>query len=114
MLGDLNYNMQDREQSSPLQSVYDIFDYSNIVKKETCFTKNASPTLIDVILTNKLSNCQNTTNYNCELSDVYNIVSTQIKGRIPKINRDYITYRSYKNFDHEKYVEDQEKMIMQI
>jgi hypothetical protein len=39
----------------------------------------------------------------------FNIVSTQIKGRIPKINRDYITYRSYKNFDHEKYVEDLEK-----
>ena len=110
MLGDLNYNMQDREKSSPLQSVYDIFDYSNLVKKETCFTKNASPTLIDVILTNKLSHCQNTTNYNCELSDVHNIVSTQIKGRIPKINRDYITYRSYKNFDHEKYVEDLEKI----
>jgi hypothetical protein len=41
---------------------------------------------------------------------VHNIVSTQIKGRIPKINRDYITYRSYKNFDHEKYVEDLEKI----
>ena len=110
VLGDLNYNMQDREQSSPLQSVCDIFDYSNLVKKETCFTKNASPTLIDVILTNKPSHCQNTTNFNCGLSDVHNIVSTQIKGRIPKINRDYITYRSYKNFDHEKYVEDLEKI----
>jgi hypothetical protein len=41
---------------------------------------------------------------------VHNIVSTEIKGRIPKINRDYITYRSYKNFDHEKYVEDLEKI----
>jgi hypothetical protein len=40
---------------------------------------------------------------------VHNIISTQIKGRIPKINRDYITYRSYKNFDHENYVEDLEK-----
>ena len=41
---------------------------------------------------------------------MHNIVSTQIKGRIPKINRDYITYRSYSNFDHEKYVEDLEKI----
>jgi hypothetical protein len=41
---------------------------------------------------------------------VHNIVSTQIKGRIPKIKRDYITYRSYSNFDHEKYVEDIEKI----
>jgi hypothetical protein len=66
--------------------------------------------MLDVILTNKPSHCQNTTNSNCGLSDVHNIVSTQIKGRIPKINRDYITYRSYKNFDHEKYVEDLEKI----
>jgi hypothetical protein len=35
VLGDLNYNMQDGEKSSPLQSVCDIFDYSNLVKKET-------------------------------------------------------------------------------
>ena len=41
---------------------------------------------------------------------MHNIVSTQIKGRIPKINGDYITYRSNKNVDHEKYVEDLEKI----
>jgi hypothetical protein len=34
VLGDLNYNMQDREKSSPLQSVCDLFDYSNLVKKK--------------------------------------------------------------------------------
>ena len=33
VLGDLNYNMQDREKSSPLQSVCDMFDYSNLLKK---------------------------------------------------------------------------------
>ena len=33
VLDDLNYNMQDGEKSSPLQSVCDIFDYSNLVKK---------------------------------------------------------------------------------
>ena len=60
-------------------------------------------------LTNQPSHCQNTTNFNCGLSDVHNIVSIQIKGRIPKINGDYITYRSYNKFDHEKYVEDLEK-----
>jgi hypothetical protein len=33
----------------------DIFDYTNLVKTATCHTKNANPTLIDVILTNKPS-----------------------------------------------------------
>jgi hypothetical protein len=31
----------------------DIFDYTNVVKTATCHTKNANPTLIDVILTNE-------------------------------------------------------------
>jgi hypothetical protein len=30
VLGDLNYNMQDGEKSSPLQSVCDIFNYQHI------------------------------------------------------------------------------------
>ena len=34
VLGDLNYNMQDGEKSSPLQSVCDMFDYSNSAKKK--------------------------------------------------------------------------------
>ena len=33
VLGDLNYNMQDGGISSPLPSVCDMFDYSNLGKK---------------------------------------------------------------------------------
>jgi hypothetical protein len=48
-----------------------IFDFSNLIKKATCFTKDALPTLIDVILTNKPNKCQNATNFNCGLSDYH-------------------------------------------
>jgi hypothetical protein len=48
ILGGLNYNMLlDNSKSTPLNNVCDIFDFSNLIKKATCFTKNALPTLID-------------------------------------------------------------------
>ena len=88
----------------------DSFDYTNLVKTATYHTKNASlidviltknPTLIDVILTNKPSYCQNITNFNCGLSDVHNLISFQLKAYVPKLKKDFILYRSFKDFNHE-------------
>ena len=106
LFGDLNYNMLDKEKCTPLSSMCDVFEYTNLVKNATCFTKNAEPTLIDVILTNKPNLCQNVSNFNCGLSDCHNIISVQLKGYVPKIKRDYIKYRSFKNLDQEKFLED--------
>ena len=41
-----------------------------MVVDPTCLTKGASPSLNDVILTNKPNYCMNTNNYNCGISDV--------------------------------------------
>ena len=106
ILGDLNYNMMNKDKCVHLQTMCDIFDLENLVKSETCFTKDAPATLLDVILTNKSNLCQNVTNFSIGLTDVYNMVSVQIKGNIPKIDKSFITYRSYKNFDSEKYFHD--------
>jgi hypothetical protein len=85
----------------------DVFDYTNIVKKATCFTKYVLiPTLIDVILTNKPNFCQNVSNFNCDLSDYHNMISFQLKGYVPKVKKEFIWYRSYKNFDNEKFIDD--------
>jgi hypothetical protein len=56
-----------------------------MVVDPTCFTKGASPSLNDVILTNKSNYYMNTNNYNCGISDVHNIISIQIK-RVVYIN----------------------------
>jgi hypothetical protein len=71
----------------------------SIVLSPTCFTKGAPATLNDVILTNRSTFCQNIQNFNCGLSDVHNIISVQIKGTIPRINKKFVEYRSFKNFD---------------
>ena len=53
-----------------------------MVVDPTCFTEGASPSLNDVILTNKPNYCMNTNNYNCGISDVHNIISIQMKGTV--------------------------------
>ena len=50
--GDLNYDFQIPHKCQPLQSVCDIFDFTNLINKPTCFTNNFLPSVVDVILTN--------------------------------------------------------------
>ena len=68
-------------QSISLTNVCDICDLENIVTCPTCFTKGADPTLIDVIL-------------------------VQIKGNTPSLRNRYKTYRSYKQFNYEAFIQD--------
>ena len=77
-----------------LKNVCDIFDFVNLVKSPTCFTKGAPATLNDVILTNRSTLCQNIQNFNCGLSDVHNIISVQIKGTIPRIIKNYLEQKN--------------------
>ena len=87
ILGDLNYDLLSDQKSTPLTNVCDICDLENIVKCATCFTKDADPTLIDVILTNRKSLLQNVMNFSCGLSDVHNLIAVQIKGKIPSLKK---------------------------
>jgi hypothetical protein len=49
ILGDLNYNCLDLDKCGPLITMCDVFDFSNLVKTATCFTKITEPSLLDVI-----------------------------------------------------------------
>ena len=106
VIGDLNYDMLSPQKCTSLKHVCDIFDFTNMIKSPTCLTKNAPPTLNDVILTNQSNYCQNALNFNYGLSDVHNTISIQIKGNLPKLNRDFINYRSFKHLDQNKFLSD--------
>ena len=106
ILGELNYDLLSDQKSTPLTNVCDICDLENIVKCATCFTKGADPTLIDVILTNRKSLLQNVMNFSCGLSDVHNLIAVQIKSNTPSLKNPYKTYRSYKQFNYEAFIQD--------
>ena len=103
--GDLNYDFNIPQKSQPLQSVCDIFDFTNLITKPTCFTKNAPPSIVDVILTNIPSFVFNIINISCGISDWHNIISVVIKGHAPPPKHHKIKYCSYKQFDEEAFSE---------
>ena len=87
VIGDLNCELVKPDKSQPLHTVYEIFDYTNLIKTPTCFMKNAPPSLLDVILTNRPSLLFNTTHFTCRISDWHNMISCVIKGAAPPPNK---------------------------
>ena len=83
VIGDLNYDLTVPSRSKALKSVCDVFDLSSLVKKATCFTKTAPPSLIDVILTNRPTLLCHVTNVACGIIDWHNLISVVIKGAAP-------------------------------
>ena len=67
--------------------------------------KDAHPSLLDVILTNRPSLLFNTTNFTCGISDWHNMISCVIKGAAPPPNKRKIQCRSYRHFDEEDFSE---------
>ena len=97
-LGDLNYDLSRNDKSQPLINICDTFNLDNIVKQPTCFMKNQTPSLIDVILTNSKTLLCNTANFNCGLSDCHHMIATSLKETCSYVNNKNVTFRSYKNF----------------
>ena len=108
ILGDLNFDFLNDDKCIALKNMCDIFDLTNLIKTPTCFTKDATPSLVDVILTNKPNLCGDLCNFDCGLSDVHNLIGFQFKEQLPsKINGKKF-YRSYRNFDIENFLQDLE------
>ena len=82
-IGDFNYDLQVQEKSSVLLDACDVFDLSNHVKKPTCFTSTAMPSLIDLILINQKSYIHKVLNFSTGLSDVHNCIATQLNCDVP-------------------------------
>jgi hypothetical protein len=45
-------------------------------------------------------------NFGCDLSDVHNLIAVQIKSNTPSLKKPYKTYRSYKQFNYEVFIQD--------
>ena len=83
----------------------DNFNLTNLVKSNTCFTKNNKST-IDLLLTNNPMSFQVTNTTETELSDCHKLISSFMKSYISLLKPKTIFYRNYKNFDEEKFVTD--------
>ena len=111
--GDLSINMLDPkfDGNSHSSNLKDTYDLSNLVKSATCF-KSSKGTLLDVLLTNKSKNFQNTFVSQTGLSDCHKLVATILISTFIKLPPTIVKYRSYKNSDKNKFCHDLDQILI--
>ena len=102
LVGDFN-----AEETEPcLNSFLSEYNLTNIVKDKTSFKSIENPSCIDLVLTNNSHSFQHTQAICSGLSDYHKMVVTVLKNTFRKSKPKEIFYRTYKNFDNEKFKSD--------
>ena len=96
--------------SNNLSEFCDLFYLAKIVKPDTYFTK-IHTSLIDLILTNKLSSFDKTLVSETGLSDYHKMMTTFFKLHFSRLRPELITYRNYKKSHEEKFSNDLKRPI---
>jgi hypothetical protein len=73
--------------------------------------KGCELSLVDVILTDKNNLCFKTLNLDTGVSDCHHMISTFIKGNTPNCVTSKTQYRSFKDFDVNKYISDLDNTV---
>ena len=98
IVGDFNALETEKE----IGDFMDLFAFKNLVTEPTCF-KSGNPRCIDLILTNRGRNFQQTTAIETGLSDFHKMVVTVLKASFDKQKPNVVNYRDYKNFRAETF-----------
>ena len=90
-----------------LDEFCNLFDLTNLIKTETCCTKNHKST-IDLFLTNRPLSFQKNRTTETGISDYHELISTFFKSHYTRLKPKIIYYRNYKNFNKELFLKDLE------
>ena len=101
LLGDFNVNML---KYNDFSNCLDINGLTNIIKEPTCF--KCTPSLIDLIITNKPKRFADAISTDTGLSDFHNLVCTATKQQISILNPTIFKYRTYRRFNNEPFLQD--------
>ena len=106
VMGDFNIDLNlPSHEHDKLEEFCNLFDLSNLIKSNTCFTKTHS-SKTDLILTNNSNSFQKSGTTETGLSDFHKLISTFFKSHFSRLSPKAIYYRNYKNFDESKFIED--------
>ena len=106
LIGDFNANFKNKGAGfDKLSEMCDTFDLTNLIKSETCYTKNHK-SLIYLFSTNKPFSFQKTHVTETGLDNYHKLISTFVKSRFSKARPKVIKYRNYKNFDKNNFLND--------
>ena len=110
VIGDLNCNVL--LERNILADFLDIYDYNNLVTEATCF--KGTPSLLDVILSNKKRKIIDIKCIKNSISDFHSIVIASTRCHIPDMNPRIIHYRSLKHFDNAAFIADLNALPMSV
>ena len=107
LAGDLNVDMDipKKDTKGFLSDICDTFDFSNLINNKTCHKSNGGASL-DVLLTNYPMCFQHTSTIETGLSDHHKLVLTFLKSTFNRLPPKELSYRCYKNFNEENYLDD--------
>ena len=105
-MGDFNIDFQNKGAGfDKLSEMCDTLNLTNLMKSETCYTKNHK-SLIDLFFTSKPLSFQKAHVTETGLSDYHKLISTFFKSRFSKARPKVIKHRNYRNFDKNNFLND--------
>ena len=109
-MGDINIDSHDCKSIGykELTNFMTTFSLKNLIKDKTCFSKDHESS-IDLILTNKSESFLKSHAFELGLSDCHKMINATLRAHIPRIKTKFISYRTLKDFDKEKFLEDLSK-----
>jgi hypothetical protein len=111
-MGDVNIDMHNKRDIITAQ-IYDLYGASNLISKPTCFKKTEG-TLIDPVIVSNKGRFQSPINEHCRYSDYHNMVGCVTKMHMPPQKPIGVTYRSYKDYSEERFLEDVSKIPLHV
>ena len=103
VMGDFNIDIRTKgREYEKFEDFCSLFNLSNLIKTETCFSKNHKST-IDLFSTNKANCFQRTYVTETGFSYFHKMIGTV---KITRLKRRKVYYRNYKNFDKSSFLLD--------
>ena len=114
IMGDLNIDLEIKGFGfNKLDQFCDLFNLTKLIKTETCFSKSHK-SLIDFFLTNKPLSFQKTHLTKAGLGDYHKLISTFFKSHFERLRLKVITYRNYKKFDENVFLNYLQKLEIKL
>ena len=95
LIGDFNSEINEEI----MKEFCDTYNLSNLIKDPTCFKNVHNPSSIDLMLTNRIRQFQNSHTVETGLSDHHKMTISVLKTFFQKQSPTIVKYRDYNNFD---------------
>ena len=99
LIGDFNAE----ESNTTINDFCGIYNFKNLIKDTTCFKNLDKCKCIDLMLTNRNRNLQNSCVFDTELADFHKVTVTILRSHLNKLGLKTIQFRDYKKISNDAF-----------